>query len=104
MQTDRQLGRLVLENTPSNAIIMTQYHDKVFFPERKIIMGVASEEPYYPHIARLLKDYPVYYFNFSFTPAAVEYLNNGRLAKHDLRIDLIKKITFQRTPKILDYM
>lgn len=91
MQTDRAIGRLVLANTPYNAIIMTQYHDKVFFPERKIMMGVASEEPFYPQLSKLLKYYPVYYFNFSFTPAAVDYLNNGRLAKYDLRIDLVKR-------------
>ena len=91
MQTDRAIGRLVLDNTPDNAVIMTQYHDKVFFPERKIIMGIASEEPYYPLLSKLLKYYPVYYFNFSFTPAAVDYLNNGRLAKYDLRIDLIEQ-------------
>jgi hypothetical protein len=90
MQTDRAIARLVLDNTPADSVIMTQYHDKVFFPDRKIIMGVASEEPYYPALSKLLQHYPVYYFNFSFTPAAVEYLNNGRLAKYDLKIELVK--------------
>lgn len=91
MQTDRAMGHLVLDNTPSEAIIMTQYHDKVFFPERRIIMGTITEEQYYPELYKLLKYYPVYYFNFSFTPAAVDYLNNGRLAKQNLKIELIKQ-------------
>jgi hypothetical protein len=91
MQTDRAMGRLVLDNTPNEAVIMTQYHDKVFFPERKIVMGTITEEQYYPELYKLLKYYPVYYFNFSFTPAAVDYLNNGRLAKQSLKIELVKQ-------------
>jgi hypothetical protein len=91
MQTDRAMGRLVIDNTSNEAIIMTQYHDKVFFPERRIIMGTITEEQYYPELYKLLKYYPVYYFNFSFTPAAVDYLNNGRLAKQNLKIELIKQ-------------
>ena len=91
MQTDRSMGRLVLDNTPNEAVIMTQYHDKVFFPERRIVMGTITEEQYYPELYKLLKYYPVYYFNFSFPPAAVDYLNNGRLAKQSLKMELVKQ-------------
>lgn len=93
MQTDRAMGRLVLDNTPSEAVILTQYHDKVFFPERKIVMGTITEDQYHPELYKLLKYYPVYYFNFSFTSAAVDYLNNGRLAKQSLKIELVKQVS-----------
>ena len=90
-RTDAKLGQMVFAATPPEAIIVTRYHDKVLFPERKVLIGVMDEEKYYPFVAKLLKYYPMYYYNFSYTPAAVEYLNNGRLAKYDLRMDLVEK-------------
>lgn len=88
---DKRLGEMVLKLTPDDAVIVTQYHDKVLFPERKIMMGRMEEENYYPYVSKLLSYYPVYYFNFSYTPEAVTYLNNGRLAKYNIKMELVKK-------------
>jgi 4-amino-4-deoxy-L-arabinose transferase-like glycosyltransferase len=90
-QSDKRLGQLVLSLTPPEAIVMTQYHDKVLFPERRIVMGRIAEEGYYPFINKLLDYYPVYYFNFAYTPQTEDYLNHGRLAKSGLHLDLIRK-------------
>ena len=54
-------------------------------------MGKMDESQYYPYVAKLLVHYPVYYFNFSYTPEAVAYLNNGRLAKYDIKMELVEK-------------
>ena len=94
-QEDKRLGKIVLENTPSEAIVMTQYHDKVLFPERRIIMGRLEEEQYYPYLNKLLNYYPVYYFNFKYDQATIDYLNNGRLAKSRLKMELINKASGQ---------
>ena len=88
---DKRIGELVFKLTPDDAIIMTQYHDKVLFPERRIIMGKMDEAQYYPYLDKLLKHYSVYYFNFSYTPEAVAYLNDGRLAKYNIKLELVKK-------------
>lgn len=88
---DKRIGEMVLKLTPDDAVVVTQYHDKVLFPERKIMMGKMEEENYYPYVAKLLDHYPVYYFNFSYTPEAVTYLNNGRLAKYNIKMELVKK-------------
>lgn len=90
-RADKAIGEQVFAVTDASAIIVTRYHDKVLFPERKVMIGVMDEEKYYPYVAKLLKYYPVYYFNFSYTPEAVTYLNNGRLAKYQMRMDLVKK-------------
>ena len=90
-RADKAIGELVFTATKPEAIIITRYHDKVFFPERRVMIGSMDEEKYYSFIVKLLKYYPVYYFNFSYTPAAVNYLNNGRLAKYNMRMDLVKK-------------
>jgi len=88
---DKRIGEMVFKLTPANAIVVTQYHDKVLFPERKIMMGKMDEAQYYPYVDKLLKHYPVYYFNFSYTPEAVTYLNNGRLAKYNIKMELVEK-------------
>jgi Dolichyl-phosphate-mannose-protein mannosyltransferase len=88
---DKRIGEMVFKLTPDDAIVITQYHDKVLFPERRIMMGKMEEENYYPYVAKLLNYYQVYYFNFSYTPEAVAYLNNGRLAKYNIKMELVKK-------------
>lgn len=91
MKSDREIGQIVFNKTQQDAVIMTQYHDKVFFPERQVIMGVITEEPFYKYLDQLVKYYPVYYFNFSLKPEAVKYLNDGRLAKYGLKLELVKQ-------------
>lgn len=95
MKVDRELGQKVFENTEDEAIVMTQYHDKVLFPERRVIMGTINEEPYYKFLATLLKNYPVYYFNFSLKPEGVKYLNDGKMAKYGMKIELVKRVNKQ---------
>jgi len=90
-RNDRRLGDLVLSLTPPEAIIMTEYHDKVLFPERQVMMGRIAEEPYYPYVKKLLGYYPVYYFNFIYSPETTDYLNKGRLAKNGLHLELVAK-------------
>ncbi|MEI6836062.1 MAG: glycosyltransferase family 39 protein [Candidatus Falkowbacteria bacterium] len=90
-RVDKTIGDMVFSLTSQEAVIVTRYHDKVLFPERRIMIGVMDEEKYYPYIVKLLQYYPVYYFNFSYTPEAVTYLNKGRLAKYQLQMDLVKK-------------
>lgn len=97
MSENRRLGRLVFEHTPSNAIIMTQYHDKVLFPERSIIMGLMHEAPYYPFLQKLENYYPIYYFNFTYPEADLNYLNSRRLPEYGLQLKPVKFITRQFT-------
>lgn len=87
MAADRQIGRTVLSLTPDEAIILTQYHDKVLFPERRVIMGLMHEPPYYPFLKKLLNHYPVYYLNFTYPEIDLEYLNASRLIDFGLQLE-----------------
>ena len=87
MAADRQIGRTVLSLTPTEAIILTQYHDKVLFPERRVIMGLMHEPPYYPFLKKLLNHYPVYYLNFTYSEIDLEYLNASRLPEFGLQLE-----------------
>lgn len=87
---DRALLAEVLDNTESDAIIITRYHDKVFFPERKVIVGLFDDERMIAYYSALSNFRPIYYFNFKFSDEDIKYLNQGKLKNVNLEIELVK--------------
>jgi hypothetical protein len=85
--------RAVMDATENNSVLITMYGDKLFFPERKIIMGQFNDQNMNVEYKTLVNILPVYYYNFSFQPADLDYLNNTRLANVGLQIKEIKKVT-----------
>lgn len=88
----RQEYQEVISSTESNAVIITKYHDKLFFPERKVIVGLFDDDNMNANYAKLVKLLPVYYYNFSFREADINYLNNSRFKDIDLQIEPVKKV------------
>ena len=83
----------VLSLTENNAVIITQYHDKLFFPERKVIVGLFDDKNMVARYAKLADYLPVYYYNFILPQDAIDYLNNKRLGEVGLRIEEVKQVT-----------
>jgi len=90
--SDYDLWSEVLSRTEDNSIIITLYHDKLFFPERQVLVGLFDNHVMNRYYGNLLKKWPVYYFNFRFSDDALEYLNNRRLPPFGYKLE-----------KILDY-
>ena len=87
----------VLAATPPQAAIITRYHDKILFPERRVIVGLFDDDRMNAEYRRLLKYIPVYYYNFAFRPQDLEYLNTAKLPKVGLQLKPAAKITGQFT-------
>ncbi len=83
----------VLQRTEPNSVIITRYHDKVLFPERKVIVGLFNDKNIINEYANLVKYIPVYYYNFSFSEADFDYLNSGPLREHNVELVFISKVT-----------
>ncbi len=83
----------VLNLTEDNSVIITRYHDKVFFPERKVIVGLFDDNTMNQNYANLVKVLPVYYYNFTFTEKDFNYLNNNRLKEVGLQIQQVSQVT-----------
>ncbi len=83
----------VLALTGSDSVIITCYHDKLFFPERKVIVGLFDDNNMNARYARLTNYLPVYYYNFTFPEKDMDYLNNRRLLEVGLGIELVEQIT-----------
>lgn len=82
----------VIDSTEGNSVIITRYHDKLFFPERKVIVGLFDDKNMIEQYAKLVNYLPVYYYNFTLPEKDVEYLNTRRLYEVGLNIREIEKI------------
>ncbi len=89
----RQEFHRVLDLTENNAVIITRYHDKLFFPERKVIVGLFDDPDMVRTYAMLVDSLPVYYYNFTFPQKDLDYLNNRRLYEAGLNIEPVEQIT-----------
>lgn len=83
----------VLNKTESNSIIITRYHDKVLFPERKVVVGLFDDPNIIREYGNLAERLPVYYYNFTFPEKDLTYLNSGPLFDVGLRLTPLEKIT-----------
>lgn len=83
----------VLDLTEHNSAIITFYHDKMFFPERKVIVGRFDDKKMIAQYKKLVEYLPVYYYNFSLPQKDIDYLNARRLGEVGLGIEKVQKIT-----------
>lgn len=91
-ENSREQREEVFALTESNSVIITQYHDKLFFPERKVIVGLLTDDNMNLIYSRLIDYLPVYYYNFTFPEKDFNYLNERRLKNIGFKINEIKKI------------
>jgi len=84
--------REILALTETNAVIITEYHDKFLFPERKVIVGCFDDNNMNKNYYNLVKYLPVYYYNFTLPEKDMNYLNNRRLINFNLKIELVRNI------------
>jgi 4-amino-4-deoxy-L-arabinose transferase-like glycosyltransferase len=85
-------ARQVFSLTESDAVIITRYYDKFFFPDRRVIMGTIPDDEVLTAASKLVKYYPVYYYNFYLNEADVTYLNERKLLPYQLKMTLVKKM------------
>lgn len=91
-RSDRNEYEKVLALTESNSVIITRYHDKLFFPERKVIVGLFDDDNMIKEYANAAKYIPVYYYNFTLPPRDVAYLNSRRLSAFGLKIEEVEQV------------
>ncbi|MEI7620486.1 MAG: hypothetical protein WCJ57_02860, partial [Candidatus Falkowbacteria bacterium] len=91
-RVDHELYNQVIALTPPQSVIITKYHDKVLFPDRRVLMGLFNDDSMNKLYFRLAKVAPLYYLNFQFEPKDFEYLKTRKLASFGLDIELVKVI------------
>ncbi len=91
-RANKEIFQEVLANTERDAVVVTQYHDKLLFPERKVVYGLFNDPNMIERYSRIAERLPLYYFNFSFSDEDLEYLNSRRLKEYDLNIKKTKRI------------
>jgi hypothetical protein len=91
-RVDRDLFEQVLSLTPPTAVVITKYHDKVLFPDRRVLLGLFNDDQMIELYSRLSCVAPVYYLNFEFKPADLVYLETRKLVPFGLNVELVKVI------------
>ena len=90
--SERVNAEKVFSLTEPGAIIITQYYDKFFFPERRIIMGVLPNTEILTAVKKLVEYYPVYYYNFYLNDKDVQYLNERKFSSYGVNMKLVNKV------------
>lgn len=86
--SDRENAQAILASTESEAVIVTQYHDKQLFPERRVVNALLTNDAVNASLGLILQNYPVYYYNFSFPDKDLSYLNERRLPVFGFTLEL----------------
>lgn len=86
--SDRENAQAILAATESEAVIVTQYHDKQLFPERRVVNALLTNDSVNVSLGLILQHYPVYYYNFSFPDKDLTYLNERRLPPFGFTLEL----------------
>ncbi len=91
-RNDEQAVSYAKELLPPEAIVVTRYHDKFFWPDFRVIVASLPDDGVFRIVSRLESEHPFYYFGFYLSPTDVAYLNERRLPGYFLRIEEIKHI------------
>ncbi len=91
-KVDYELYQQVIELTPPQAVVITKYHDKVLFPDRRVLIGLFNDNQMNQLYAKLAHVAPLYYLNFQFAQADFDYLKSRKLPSYGLDIEMVKVI------------
>jgi len=85
----KETRQSVLHQVDSDAVMIVDRGDKIFFPFRRVLYPLRSEQTYLS-IPLILKYTPVYYFGITFPEVDMEYLNTTKLPPLGVQIEFIE--------------
>lgn len=85
---DKENAVAILRATEPESVIVTQYNDKQLFPERRVVNALLTNDIVNDSLGKILKVYPVYYYNFAFPEKDLIYLNERRLPAFGFNLEL----------------
>lgn len=74
---------------PSEAVIIVDRGDKIFFPEHRVVSPL-REESTYAAIPKLAKNLPLYYYGLPLVEKEMDYLYGGGINREEIKIIEIK--------------
>jgi len=79
----------VLDLTETNAVIVTERGDKLFFPDR-VIRYALRDESTYALLPQIIEVAPLYYYGLTFPQSDLDYLNGEKLKGLGLQIEFLQ--------------
>ncbi len=91
----------VLSLTESDAVIVVDRADKLFFPYRRVLYPLrAQSDATYDLMPRIVLRAPLYYYGITLPNADVEYLNARKLKERGLAIELLETYALESLYRI----
>lgn len=84
--TYQKTSKNILSITEKNAIIITEYGDKIFFPKRKVISSKHNDYSVFAKISCLSDQTPVYYYHNLLKNKDIEYINARKISEYKLKL------------------
>ncbi len=85
----QEIRERVFAITPEEAIIIVDRADKMFFPQRRVIVPLRDESTF-AIMPKLTTSYPLYYYGVTFPEGDFQYLQERKLKELDLSIEFIE--------------
>jgi hypothetical protein len=76
-----------------NAIIITNRHDKIFWPKHRVVM-FNLDYTVFPRVKEVIDRYPIYYYSLM-PDVDINYINKKKIAEYDLELVEYKQIDEQ---------
>lgn len=95
----RSVRSAVLDLTEKDSVIVVDRGDKLFFPYRRVLYPLRSEDTY-ALMPRIALRVPLYYYGITLPQKDVDWLNAEKLAGLGLRIDLVQSFDIETLYRI----
>lgn len=77
----------IISKTERDAIIMVRYEDKIFFPDRRVIVYIADDYSKFSKLNNIIDDIDIYYYNKFIGVDDVNFINNNKINEFGLIIE-----------------
>ncbi|HBK35222.1 MAG: hypothetical protein UU08_C0030G0005 [Candidatus Uhrbacteria bacterium GW2011_GWE2_40_58] len=89
LSSSQQIREVVLDLTEPEALIIVDRADKLFFPYRRVLYPLRSEQTY-ALMPSVILYVPLYYYGITLPPQDLDYLNTDKLKKDGLFIEVMQ--------------
>lgn len=89
LEQSQKIRDHVFEIVPEDGVIITDRSDKIFFPDRHVMVPLRSERTY-AAIPKMFDHTPVFYYGITLPPTDFDYLNQQKLAPIGSHIEFIQ--------------
>lgn len=96
-----EIQEAVLSFVPTDAVLIVDRADKLFFPHRRVLYPLRDDTTY-EAMPTIANETPLYYYGITLPKADIDYLNESRLGRMELKIEFIEQYDDESLYRIIE--